>query len=130
MSEWTRDELNRIGQADELEIAPLRSDGSLVRARPIWVVRVGDELYVRSWRGQGGSWYRTARLTHQAHISAAGVARDVSLIEPSDGVDDEVDAAYRDKYGRYPSYVEPMIAPQARATTLKLSPRGEPERGG
>jgi hypothetical protein len=119
---WTADELDQIGAAAELEIAPRRRDGTLRRGVPIWVVRVGDELYVRSWRGSGGSWYRTAQATHEGHVSAGGVERDVSLVEAHDEVDDAIDAAYRTKYGRYPSYVEPMIAPQARATTLRLVP--------
>jgi len=127
---WSTDELDRIGAADELRIAARRRDGSLRRPIPIWVVRVDDDLFVRSWRGAGGGWYRTARETHEAHISAGGVERDISLTEAESGVDDAVDAAYRAKYGRYSSYVEPMIAPQARATTLNLVPRGEPGRGG
>ena len=36
-----------------------------------------------------------------------------------------VEAACREKYGRYTGYVEPMVAPQARATTLRLVPRSE-----
>jgi hypothetical protein len=127
---WSTEELDRIGTAEELEIAARRRDGSLRRAVPIWVVRVDDDLFVRSWRGARGSWYRTARETHDAHISAGGVERDVSLTEPGSGVDDAVDAAYRSKYGRYSTYVEPMMAPQARATTLKLMLLGEPGRGG
>jgi hypothetical protein len=125
---WTADELDRIGGADELEIAPRRRDGSLRRSVPIWVVGVGEELYIRSWRGDTGIWYRTARSTHQGHISAGGIDCDVSLVEVGDDVDEAVDAAYRAKYGRYSSYVEPMIAPKARATTLKLVPRGTDEQ--
>jgi hypothetical protein len=120
---WTGDELDRIAGAEELQIAARRRDRSLGRPVPIWVVRVGDDLYVRSWRGAGGRWYRTARTTHEAHISAGGVDRDVAVAEAGDDVDDAIDAAYHAKYGRYPSYVEPMVAPQARATTLKLVPR-------
>jgi hypothetical protein len=127
---WSTDELDRIGGAEELQIAARRRDGSLRRQVPIWVVRVGDELYVRSWRGPGGSWYLAVRATHEGHISAGGVERDVSLAEVGGDVDGAVDAAYRAKYGRYSSYVEPMIAAQARATTLKLVPCGEPDRGG
>ena len=48
MNQWTDDELARIGAADELEIAPLRPDGAPRKPVTIWVVRVGDELYVRS----------------------------------------------------------------------------------
>ena len=58
---WTTDELDRIGRADELQIAARRRDGTLRVAVPIWVVRVGDALYVRSWRDDGGRWYRAAQ---------------------------------------------------------------------
>jgi len=58
----------------------------------------------------------------EGHISAGGVDRDVTYVPADDEVNDAVDAAYRDKYGRYPSYVEPMVAASARATTLKLVP--------
>ena len=119
---WTSHELDRIGTAAELEIAVRRRSGSL-RPMPIWVVRVDDELYVRSWRGPEGRWYREVRATREAQIAAGGVDRAVGLAEADDDVNDAVDAAYMAKYGSYSSYVEPMIAPQARATTLKLIPR-------
>jgi len=119
---WTADELDRIGAADELLNAPRRTDGTLLRARPIWVVRVGDELYVRSWRGAGGSWFRAARKSGHGHVSAGGVECDVAYVPADDEVNDAVDAAYRDKYGRYPSYVEPMVATSARVTTMRLAP--------
>jgi hypothetical protein len=122
---WTEDELARIGAADELEVAPARADGSTRRPLPIWVVRVGDDLYVRSWRGEAGAWYRAARARRQGHVSSGGVERDVEFVDADDSVNDAVDAAYRDKYARYHGYVEPMVSAQARATTLRLAPREE-----
>jgi hypothetical protein len=121
---WTPEELERIGSADELKIAAVRGDGTLGRTVPIWVVRVGDELYIRSWRGTSGAWFRAARASHAGHLSAGGVEKDVELLDADERADDAVDAAYRQKYGRYPAYVEPMVSPQARATTLRLVPRG------
>jgi hypothetical protein len=53
MGDWIPDELNKIGAADELQIAALRPDGTLRPFTTIWVVRVGDDLYVRSYRGRG-----------------------------------------------------------------------------
>ena len=122
---WTEDELARIGAADELEVAPVRADDSTRRPLPIWVVRVGDELYVRSWRGEDGAWYRAAKARRQGHVSSGGLERDVEFVDADDSVNDAVDAAYRDKYARYPGYVEPMVSAQARATTLRLVPREE-----
>jgi hypothetical protein len=48
MTGWTSEELTRIGSATELQIASARGDGTLGKPRTIWVVRVGDDLYVRS----------------------------------------------------------------------------------
>jgi len=126
MTAWTTDELDRIGDAEELEIAACRSDGSLGSPVPIWVVRVGEGLYVRSWRGPDGGWFRGARASGGAHVSADGVERDVEVLDADDELNDQVDDGYREKYGRYPSYVAPMIAPQARATTLRLVPNQDP----
>lgn len=124
MTPWTDEELDRIGNAEELEIAPRRPNGQLRKPLPIWVVRVGDDLYVRSYRGRAGAWYRAALATHEGRIRAGGVEKDVVFVEETDpGLNDQIDAAYRAKYGRYPQYVAPMVTPEVRATTLKLAPR-------
>ncbi|MEV0666458.1 DUF2255 family protein [Actinomadura luteofluorescens] len=123
---WSRDELADITEASELEIEPARDDGSLKDPTTIWVVRDGDDLYVRSYRGADGSWYRTTQQRHQGRIQAGGVTKDVSLVNVGDDVtlNDRIDAAYHGKYDRYgAAYVDPMVADTARATTLKLVPR-------
>jgi hypothetical protein len=51
MPAWTNEELTRIGTATELQIASRRPDGTLRNPRTIWVVRVGDDLFVRSATG-------------------------------------------------------------------------------
>lgn len=121
---WTEEELERIAGAEELEIAPRRADGSLRRPTRIWVVRVGDHLYVRSWRGATAGWFRAVQRTHEGRISAGGIEKDVELTSAEDGLDAAIDDAYRSKYRRYrASYLEPMLGPQARAATLELVPR-------
>jgi hypothetical protein len=123
MTAWTNDELTRIEHAEELQMAPARSDGMPRTPVPIWVVREGDDLYVRSFRGSAGAWYRAARASHEGRIRSGGVDKDVTLVEVTDpGTNDRIDTAYRTKYGRYgASYVDPMVA--SRDTTLKLVPR-------
>ncbi|HEU5100046.1 MAG TPA: DUF2255 family protein [Roseiflexaceae bacterium] len=124
MSAWTSVELTTIGVTDELAIAPLRPDGTLRKGVPIWVVRVGDDLYVRSWRGHGGAWFRAAQACHEGRIRAGGVEKDITFVEEADPtINDQIDTAYHTKYRRYASYIPPLISPQARATTLKLVPR-------
>jgi hypothetical protein len=62
MTSWTSEELNRIAAADELEIATPRRDATMRRPVPVWVVRHGNALYVRSYRGEHAVWYRSARV--------------------------------------------------------------------
>ena len=124
MRDWTASELATIGAAEELEIAPLRPDGSLRPFTTIWVVRVGDDLYMRSWHGRDGAWFQAALRRPEGHIRAARIERDVTFTEADDADHDAIDRAYRDKYARYAStYVDPMTSPGARATTLQLTHR-------
>jgi len=123
MSTWTSDELDRIGGAEELEIASVRRDGTLRKPVTIWVVRHGDDLYVRSVYGRGSSWFRGVQVRHEGHIQAGGVDKDV-LLDETDDINDEIDVAYRAKYQRYAeSIVSTIVTPEARAATLKLVPR-------
>jgi hypothetical protein len=123
MTTWTSDELTRIGSAEELEVASRRRDGSLARPRTIWVVRYGDDLYVRSVNGRTSAWFRGTQASHEGHIRAGGVSKDVTFADPGDDIGDDLDAAYRDKYRRYAaSIVDSINSPQARAATLKLMP--------
>lgn len=124
MATWTNDELTKIENAEELEIASLRQDGTLRKSRTIWVVRQGNDLYVRSVNGRTSDWFRGTQDRHQGRIWAGGVEKSVSFAEESDSrINDQIDAAYLSKYARYPQYVAPMVTPQVRTTTLKLVPR-------
>ena len=125
MTTWISDELNKIGTAEELQIASLRRDGTLRNPVTIWVVRVGDDLYVRSVNGRIGLWFRGTQSRHEGHIRAGGVDKDVTFVEETDvHVNEQIDAAYRTKYRRYAaSIVNTTLTPQARAATIKLVPR-------
>ena len=124
MSEWTSEELEKIAAAEELQLASVRRDGRLGKSVTIWVVRHGDDLYVRSWRGSTSAWFRAAQDRHGGHIRAGGVDKDVVFVDADDDVKDAIEAAYRTKYRSYSdSYVPAMISPQARATTIQLVPR-------
>jgi hypothetical protein len=125
MTIWTKEELNKIGTADELQIASSRRDGTLRSPRTIWVVRVGDDLYVRSVNGRGSDWFRGVLTRHEGCIQAGGVEKDVAFVEIDDStLHEQIDAAYRKKYGHYPKeYVDACVTPQARAASIKLVPR-------
>ena len=125
MTTWTSDELNKIGTAEELRIALQRKDGTLRSPVIIWVVRHGDDLYVRAVKGRDG-WFRGTLTRHEGHINAGGVDKEVTFEEvgSDDTLNDQVDAAYRAKYRRYAaSIVNSVLTPKARVSTIKLVPR-------
>jgi len=124
MITWTDDELSKIGEAEELRIATLRRDHTLRKKVTIWVVRLDDNLYVRSVNGREGAWFRGALTRHEGRIWAGGVEKDVIFVEETDpAINDRIDEVYLSKYERYPQYVAPMVTPEVRAATLKLVPR-------
>jgi len=130
MTMWTSDELNKIGTAEELQIAALRRDGTLRSPRTIWVVRLGDDLYVRSVYGRSSAWFRGVQARHEGHIQAGGgadygVDKDVTFVEVADpAINDQIDATYRSKYRRYAeSIISSIVSPEARSATIKLVPR-------
>jgi hypothetical protein len=124
MTTWTPEDLTRIGDATELHIASLRPDGTLRPYVTIWVVRVGDGLYVRSAYGPNSGWLRRARSSGSGRIRAGGVERDVTFAEPAADVHADIDAAYRAKYGRYGArIVGSVVGERVAPLTIRLVPR-------
>lgn len=124
MNTWTNEELQRVGNADELNLASLRRDGTLRNPVTMWVVRVGDDLYVRAVKGRSGPWFRGTQTRHEGRIRSGGVEKEVTFLEaPDSPLHKEIDAAYREKYQHYPkSYTDACLTPEARAATIKLVP--------
>ena len=124
MTTWTGDELSAIGGADELTIASLRHDGTLRKPVTIWVVRAGDDLYVRSAYGRTAGWFRGIQLRPEGRIIAGGIEKDVAFEDADPGVADQIDAAYRAKYRRHGAqYVNAVTNDEARSTTIRVVPR-------
>jgi hypothetical protein len=123
MAVWSKEELRKITEADDLHIAPFREDGKTYGTPTwIWSVAVDDALYVRGYNGQSSRWYQAAVQRKAGRIIAAGMTKDVAF-EPVDGpINDCIDDAYRARYKGSP-YLNPMIGKRARAATVKISPR-------
>lgn len=126
MTAWTSDELSTIGAAEEMEIAPRRDDGTLRRPVPIWLVRLGDDLYIRSVNGRDAAWFKGTQVRHQGHIEADGTSKDVAFEDVTDDatLKNQIDTAYRTKYRRYAkSIVNSVVSPRATAATLRVVPQ-------
>lgn len=123
MITWSKEELQRIAEADDLRISPFREDGETYGTPTwIWSVVVDGSLYVRAYYGQSSRWYQAALKQKAGRITVAGMTRDVAF-EPIVGqMGDHIDNAYRAKYKGSP-YLNAMISARARSATVKVLPR-------
>lgn len=125
MADWSEQEQERerIGAADELRLASRREDDSLRPFVTMWVVAVGDDLFVRSGGGRENGWFRRALVRHEGRVEADGVTCDVRLTEADPAGHAAIDAAYHAKYDRFgPQYVDPVVSPESWTATLRLDP--------
>jgi hypothetical protein len=120
---WANNELSKIAETDDLQIAPLREDGRTYGTPTrIWSVVVDGELYVRAYNGKRSRWYQAALQKKAGRITAAGMTIEVSFELVEGLINDRVDDAYRAKHRSSP-YLAPMIGARARAATVKVLPR-------
>lgn len=118
---WHGDQLSRIGGSEVLQITTTRPDGTQRRWTPIWVVRVGDGLYVRSAAGKTTDWYRHATQHSQARVRAGGIEADVKLRVVADpAVIDQVTEAYQSKYRDQGGFLAPFLRSPGTEATLQL----------
>ncbi len=61
MTTWSKDQLRKIAEGDDLHISPFREDG-VTYGTPTWIwsVSVDDTLYVRGYNGRNSRWYQAA----------------------------------------------------------------------
>jgi hypothetical protein len=123
---WSDDQLLRVGQATELDLASRRSDGSLRPYVTMWVVRAGDDLYVRSAYGPENPWYRRAMASGSGRIRAGGAEADVTFGTAADDAQAAIDGVYHAKYDTYgPRIVGSVVGPDAHRVTVRLVPEEE-----
>jgi len=123
MSTWSKDELRKIAEADDLHISPFREDG-VTYGTPTWIwsVAVDDALYVRAYNGQNSRWYQAAVRQKAARVIVAGMTKEVTFELVEGPINDLIDDAYRAKYNGS-SYLRSMIGARARSATVKVMPR-------
>lgn len=123
MNTWSKDELHKIIEADDLHVSPLREDG-VTYGTPTWIwsVAVDGDLYVRAYHGTKSSWYQAAVREEAGRITAAGMTREVEFSPVEGALNDRIDDAYRERYRGSP-YLDPMISERARRATVRVVPR-------
>jgi len=116
--------IDDLAGAREPEVATTRKDGSPGFV-PFWTVRVGDDIYARSYKGPSGVWYTSAIEQGRTRLRVDGreIPVRVEMVGPE--LRKEIDGAYEAKYGASPAdrdYVAPMLLDGAVATTVRLEP--------
>ena len=89
----------------------------------IWVVVADDDVFVRSWLGSKGRWYRDLAAGGTATLEFAGRLLEVQAFPASDP--DAVARASREFLQKYrtSSHAQEMVRSEILATTLRLEPR-------
>src|SRR6266481_2862009 len=113
MTTWSKDELHKIGETDDLHISPVRENGRTYGTPTwIWSVAGDDALYVRGYNGQKSRWYQAAVQQRAGRISAGGMTKEVTF-EPFEGpINNRIDDAYRPKHRGSP-HLRLMIGERA-----------------
>ncbi len=101
----------------------IRTDKHPQTAVIIWVVVESGEVFVRSWLGAKGRWYKDLAAGGHATLEFAGRRLSVQAVPAGD--DASIDRASREilrKY-RHSSHAQEMVRPEIVPTTLRLEPR-------
>ncbi|MEE3852100.1 DUF2255 family protein [Gordonia sp. LSe1-13] len=120
---WSTEMLTAVDDSPEIEISARHPDGRYLRFTPVWMVRHGDDVYVRTWYRRDTGWYGRAIQSRSARVRLGGMQTDVVVSDVGDiegEIRSAVDAAYRTKYGRNGGSVGRMVGDEAAQTTLRL----------
>jgi hypothetical protein len=88
----------------------------------IWVVVADDEVFVRSWRGDKGRWYRDLAAGGAATLEFAGRRLAVQAVPVNDPA--AIDRTSREFLRKYQpsSHAPEMVRSEILSTTLRLEP--------
>jgi hypothetical protein len=116
----TAEQLQEIGEAREVVIETKRGDR--VIGTVIWVVVEGDDVYVRSVRGESGRWYQRAVADPEVALRVRDARFEFTAVpaNDTDSVESASEALRRKYRGRS---LENMLLPETLGTTLRLEPK-------
>jgi hypothetical protein len=120
MAKFDADTLNALHTVHE---AMIRTDRHPKSPVVIWVVVDGGDVFVRSWRGTRGRWYRDLASGGTATLEFAGRRLPVRAIPASDNA--SVERASREILRKYRqnSHAQEMVGAAILSTTLRLEPQ-------
>jgi hypothetical protein len=118
---FSTEDLALLDRAEEVRIET-QAPGGPIHRTIIWVVVDGEDVFVRSVRGERGRWYREAVANPAVGIHVEGRRLAATAIDATDPASIErVSEALRRKYERDPA-LRTMLVPDILDTTLRLEP--------
>ncbi len=116
--------LQLLDETKEVQIETRRDQNAPAHRTIIWVVTLGEAVFVRSVRGEKGRWYREVSANPSAALHVGDRRIPVHAVPATDEPTVEaVSEAYRSKYGRTsPGSTRAMVRPETLPTTLRLEP--------
>jgi hypothetical protein len=89
----------------------------------IWVVVADDKVFVRSWRGAEGRWYKDLASGGPATLEFPGHRLAVEAIPASDAESIALTSSEILRKYRHSSHAQEMVRDEILPTTLRLEPR-------
>jgi hypothetical protein len=123
---WDPETLSALAAAVEVDVTPFAADRSPRARRTIWSIGVGNELYVRSWKGPTAVWYRDAVASHQGslEVTGGGASQLVTFeeVDAAAPIQEQISATYLNKYARFDEAAA-MNEQGPLESTLRVIPR-------
>ena len=123
---WNPAIFGALTLAKEVDVTPIDADGARRASRTVWSIGVGDELYVRSWKGRGAVWFRDAIATGRGEIAVTGggASQPVAFdeVDVAASVQEQISATFLSKYAD-DGYAGAMNEEAPLSATLRVLPR-------
>lgn len=120
MTMFDADTLRLLGETHEVGIRTGKHPGTAV---VIWAVVADGAVFVRSFRGARGRWYRDLAAGGPATLEVAGHRLAVQAVPVTDrAAIEQASHAFLGKYASSP-YAQAMVQPDLLSTTLRLDSR-------
>jgi hypothetical protein len=119
----TNFDANTLRELRDMREVAIRTEKHPKGAVVIWVVVADDEVFVRSWRGAKGRWYRDLAAGGPATLEFAGHRLAVQAFPASDqAAVTRASGEFLRKYQRS-THAQEMVRSETLPTTLRLEPR-------
>src|SRR5271165_5148192 len=118
----TNFDADTLGELRDVQEVAIRTENHPKSAVVIWVVVADDEVFVRSWLGARGRWYRDLAAGGPATLEFAGRRLAVQAFPAGDP--EAVARASREFLRKYQrsSHAQEMVRSETLPTTLRLEP--------